>query len=31
MIEKAMKECHLAVKPNKNSKQQALESIGKSY
>ena len=28
MIEKAMKECHLAVKPNKNSKQQALESIG---
>lgn len=29
MIEKAMKECHLAVKPNKSSKQQALESIGK--
>ena len=29
MIEKAMKECHIAVKPNKNSKQQALETIGK--
>ncbi|XP_023324462.1 ribosome maturation protein SBDS [Eurytemora carolleeae] len=29
MIEKAMKECHIAVKPNKNSKQQALEVIGK--
>lgn len=29
MIEKAMKECHIAVKPNKNSKQQALEAIGK--
>ena len=24
-----MKECHIAVKPNKNSKQQALETIGK--
>jgi len=29
MIEKAMKECHIAVKPNKNSKQQALETVGK--
>jgi len=29
MIEKAMKECHIAVKPNKNSKQQALEAIVK--
>jgi len=29
MIEKAMKECHVAVKPNKSSKQQALETIGK--
>merc|ERR1719464_1298785 len=29
IIEKAMKECHVAVKPNKNSKQQALETIGK--
>ena len=29
IIEKAMKECHIAVKPNKNSKQQALETIGK--
>lgn len=24
-----MKECHIAVKPNKNAKQQALETIGK--
>ena len=24
------KECHIAVKPNKNSKQQALEVIGKN-
>jgi len=29
MIEKAMKECHIAVKPNQNSKQQALVTIGK--
>lgn len=29
IIEKAMKECHIAVKPNKNAKQQALETIGK--
>merc|ERR1739842_35221 len=29
IIEKAMKECHIAVKPNKSSKQQALETIGK--
>ena len=29
IIEKAMKECHVAVKPNKSSKQQALETIGK--
>jgi len=29
MIEKAMKECHIAIKPNKNSKQQALETISK--
>ena len=29
IIEKAMKECHIAVKPNKTSKQQALETIGK--
>lgn len=27
MIEKAMKECHVAVKPNKSAKQQALETI----
>ena len=29
IIEKAMKECHIAVKPNKTSKQQALDTIGK--
>ena len=29
IIEKAMKECHIAVKPNKSSKQQALDTIGK--
>jgi len=29
MIEKAMKECHIAVKPNRSSKQQALETVGK--
>jgi len=29
MIEKAMKECHVSIKPNRNSKQQALETIGK--
>jgi ribosome maturation protein Sdo1 len=29
MIEKAMKECHIAVKPNQNSKKQALETISK--
>jgi len=29
IIEKAMKECHIAVKPNKSSKQQALETIAK--
>lgn len=29
LIEKAMKECHIAVKPNKNSKQQALTTIEK--
>jgi len=29
IIEKAMKECHISVKPNKSSKQQALETIGK--
>lgn len=29
IIEKAMKECHIAVKPNKSSKQQALETITK--
>jgi len=29
MIEKAMRECHVAVKPNKSSKQQALETIAK--
>nr|XP_018915706.1 PREDICTED: ribosome maturation protein SBDS [Bemisia tabaci]XP_018915707.1 PREDICTED: ribosome maturation protein SBDS [Bemisia tabaci] len=27
MIEKAMKDCHISVKPNKNAKQQALEVI----
>ena len=29
MIEKAMRECHIAVKPNRSSKQQALETVGK--
>ena len=29
MIEKAMKECHIAVKPNKTAKQQALDTITK--
>jgi len=29
MIEKAMKECYIAVKPNQTSKQQALITIGK--
>jgi ribosome maturation protein SDO1 len=29
MIEKAMKECHIAVKPNKTAKQQALEILPK--
>jgi len=29
IIEKAMKECHVSVKPNRNAKQQALETIGK--
>lgn len=29
LIEKAMKECHIAVKPNRGAKQQALEVIGK--
>lgn len=29
IIEKAMKECHISVKPNKSSKQQALDTIGK--
>merc|ERR1712062_475160 len=29
IIEKAMKECHIAVKPNKNAKQQALEIVPK--
>ncbi|KAF8763342.1 Ribosome maturation protein SBDS like protein [Argiope bruennichi] len=29
IIEKSMKECHISVKPNKNSKQQALEVIKK--
>ena len=29
MIKKAMKECHIAVKPNKGSKQQAVEVIPK--
>merc|ERR1712013_630337 len=29
IIEKAMKECHVSVKPNKSSKQQALETIAK--
>ena len=29
MIEKAMKECHIAVKPNRSAKQQALETVGK--
>jgi len=29
MIEKAMKECHIAVKPNKGAKQQALEIVPK--
>merc|ERR1712066_193859 len=29
IIEKAMKECHIAVKPNKNAKQQALEILPK--
>ena len=29
IIEKAMKECHIAVKPNRNAKQQALEIVPK--
>ncbi len=29
MIEKAMKECHIAVKPNRGAKQQALEVVPK--
>jgi len=29
IIEKAMKECHIAVKANKGAKQQALETVGK--
>merc|ERR1712029_863411 len=29
MIEKAMKECHIAVKPNKGAKQQAIEIVPK--
>ncbi|GFY71579.1 ribosome maturation protein SBDS [Trichonephila inaurata madagascariensis] len=29
IIEKSMKECHISVKPNKNSKQQSLEVIKK--
>ncbi len=29
IIEKAMKECHIAVKPNKGAKQQALEVLPK--
>ena len=29
IIEKAMKECNIVVKPNKDSKQQALEAIEK--
>ncbi|GFT60924.1 ribosome maturation protein SBDS [Nephila pilipes] len=29
IIEKSMKECHISVKPNKNSKQQALEVMKK--
>ena len=29
MIEKAMKECHISVKPNKSAKQQSLETIVK--
>lgn len=29
IIEKAMKECHVSIKPNKGSKAQALETIGK--
>merc|ERR1712223_2222688 len=29
MIEEAMKECHIAVKPNKGAKQQALEIVPK--
>merc|ERR1712223_336107 len=29
IIEKAMKECHIAVKPNKGAKQQALEIVPK--
>jgi len=28
-IEKAMKECNIVIKPNKDSKQQAVEAIGK--
>jgi len=29
IIEKAMKECHIAVKANKGAKQQALDTVGK--
>ena len=29
IIEKAMKECHVAVKANKGAKQQALETVAK--
>ncbi len=29
MIEKAMRECHVALKPNKSAKQQALETLAK--
>ena len=29
MIDKAMKECHIAIKPNKSAKQQALEVVPK--
>ena len=30
MIEKAMKECHVALKPNRNAKQQVRISGGKT-
>ena len=31
MIEKAMKECHIALKPNRNAKQQVGKAIIDTY